>query len=67
MPIVTVGHPSSDKWVPLEFKEGLKTDMPHDCPNKKKQNGSSLTAVATTVSTTKPDLEVIKAIAGSIE
>ena len=33
----TVGHPSSDKWVPLEFKEGLKTDMPHDCPNKKKR------------------------------
>lgn len=44
----SVGHPSSDKWVPLEFKEGLKTDMPHECPKKKQQQNGTLPAVVTT-------------------
>ena len=35
-----VGHPTADKWVPLEYKEGMKTDTIHICPNKK-QNGSN--------------------------
>jgi hypothetical protein len=34
------GHPTADKWVPLEIKEGRKTDQPHNCP-KKKTNASS--------------------------
>ena len=66
----SVGHPSSDKWVPLEFKDGLKTDLAHIC-SKKGQNGS-LTAVTTTTPN-KPDLDnnsnnlaVIKAIAAAL-
>ena len=42
----SVGHPTADKWVPLEFKEGRKTDTIHICPNKKGQNGT-LPAVVT--------------------
>jgi hypothetical protein len=30
-----VGHPSEDKWVPLEFKEGRRTDQVHNCPKRK--------------------------------
>jgi hypothetical protein len=39
------GHPSPDKWVPLEIKEGRKTDVAHNCPNR---NGGTLDAAATT-------------------
>jgi hypothetical protein len=37
------GHPSQDKWIPLEYNKdaGIKTDMPHQCPNRPKSNGSS--------------------------
>jgi hypothetical protein len=31
----TVGHPSENKWVPLEYVNGIKTDQPHNCPNQK--------------------------------
>lgn len=58
----TVGHPSSDKWVPLEFKEGLKTDMPHDCPNKKKQQNGTLTAVAATTTTNNTSLSFAESL-----
>jgi hypothetical protein len=47
----SVGHPAPNKWLPLEYKEGRKTDTFHDCPNKK-QNGS-LTATAIAVATPK--------------
>jgi hypothetical protein len=40
------GHPSPDKWIPLEIKEGRKTDTAHNCP--KRNNGSTLDAAATT-------------------
>lgn len=40
------GHPTTDKWLPLEYKEGRKTDTIHNCPKKQKQNGL-VTAVAT--------------------
>ena len=30
----TVGHPSPDKWIPLEIKEGRKTDVAHNCPKR---------------------------------
>ena len=59
----SVGHPTADKWVPLEYKEGRKTDAIHVCPNKK-QNGS-LTAVAT--ATTATNLDVIKAIRTALD
>lgn len=31
-----VGHPSFDKWIPLQYDNdnGIKTDEPHRCPNK---------------------------------
>jgi hypothetical protein len=35
----TVGHPTPDKWVPLEIKEGRKTDVAHNCPRR--HNGST--------------------------
>jgi hypothetical protein len=48
------GHPSPDKWVPLEIKEGRRTDTVHNCPKKK--NGHTLQeAAATATATIKPD------------
>src|SRR5215831_10263954 len=46
----SVGHPSPDKWIPLQFKEGRKTDMIHDCQNKP-QNGQLLTTTVTETTT----------------
>jgi hypothetical protein len=43
------GHPSPDKWVPLEIKEGRRTDVAHNCP---KRNGSSSGTLDTTATTT---------------
>jgi hypothetical protein len=43
----TVGHPSENKWIPLEYVNGIKTDQPHNCPNRKqdsKTNVASQTA-----------------------
>jgi hypothetical protein len=40
------GHPSPDKWIPLEIKEGRKTDVAHNCPRR--HNGSTLDATDTT-------------------
>ena len=31
----SIGHPTTDRWLPLEYKEGRKTDTVHICPNKK--------------------------------
>ena len=59
----SVGHPTPDKWIPLVYKEGRKTDTIHICPDKK-QNGSSLLTKVSPA--TKPDLDnlaVIKTIA----
>jgi hypothetical protein len=45
------GHPSPDKWIPLEMKEGRRTDAAHNCPMRNTSNGSTLdntTAAATT-------------------
>ena len=38
-----VGHPSADKWVPLEYNNdsGLRTGQPHQCPNKGKVETTS--------------------------
>jgi hypothetical protein len=31
-----VGHPSPDKWIPLEYNKdtGIRTDQIHHCPNR---------------------------------
>lgn len=31
-----MGHPSFDKWIPLQYDNdnGIKTNEPHRCPNK---------------------------------
>lgn len=34
----TVGHPSPDRWVPLEYVDNTKTNMPHQCPKRSKHN-----------------------------
>lgn len=42
-----VGHPTSDKWLPLEYKEGRKTDTIHNCPKKKQSlngNGNGISS-----------------------
>lgn len=65
------GHPTADIWKPLEFKNGLRTDNIHICPNKK-QNGSltAVTATAAAITTSsKLDLDnlaVIKVIAAAL-
>jgi hypothetical protein len=43
------GHPSPDKWIPLEIKEGRRTDVAHNCP--KRSNGSTLDTSAATTTT----------------
>jgi hypothetical protein len=35
----TIGHPSPDRWVPLEYIDNVKTNQPHQC--SKRSNGSS--------------------------
>jgi hypothetical protein len=48
------GHPSPDKWIPLEMKGNLRTGMIHKCP---KRNGSSGTLDSTNTNTnSKPEL-----------
>jgi hypothetical protein len=42
-----VGHPQENVWLPLEYKEGRKTDTLHNCPKK---NGSGTLNVPTTAS-----------------
>jgi hypothetical protein len=56
-PNSTVGHPSPDRWVPLEIKEGRKTDQPHNCPKK---NGNGRTLETTTATAALPKEESIK-------
>jgi hypothetical protein len=34
-----VGHPKENVWLPLEYKEGRKTDTLHNCP-RKNHNGT---------------------------
>jgi hypothetical protein len=67
----STGHPTADKWVPLEYVEGRKTDTIHICPNKK-QNGTLPVLVTTTAAAAAAatpskleldSLAVIKAIA----
>jgi hypothetical protein len=33
----TIGHPSPDKWIPLEYIDNVKTNQAHNCP--KRSNG----------------------------
>jgi hypothetical protein len=35
------GHPSPDRWIPLEIKEGRRTDVAHNC-QKRNTNGGTL-------------------------
>ena len=43
----TVGHPSENKWVPLEYVNGIKTDQPHNCPNRKQDTKTTVVASQT--------------------
>ncbi len=54
----TVGHPSRDKWVPLEMKGNLRTDMAHNCPKRSTSGGTldSHAAVDTKAIIVKPEL-----------
>ena len=66
----SIGHPTADKWVPLEYKEGMKKDTAHICPNKK-QNGSLTAVTASAIATAGNKLEldslaVIKVIAAAL-
>jgi hypothetical protein len=38
----TVGHPSENKWVPLEYVNGNRTDNPHNCPNRKQDTNATI-------------------------
>lgn len=45
------GHPSADKWIPLEYNNdaGLRTDQPHQCPNKGKVTTTSKAETSETI------------------
>jgi len=66
-----VGHPTSDKWLPLEYKEGRKTDTIHNCPKKKQSlNGNGNGSSSTETAAPKLDLNnlnVIRVIAAALE
>jgi hypothetical protein len=53
------GHPLADKWIPLEIKEGRRTDQPHNCPKKNDNSSSTLTTTATTAAVTTSNSELI--------
>jgi hypothetical protein len=66
-----VGHPKENVWLPLEYKEGRKTDTLHNCP--KKNHNSTLTNGNGNPPPAKTDpkldlnnLAVIKAIAAAL-
>ncbi|HET6730778.1 MAG TPA: hypothetical protein VFH04_04200 [Nitrososphaeraceae archaeon] len=37
----TIGHPSPDKWIPLEYIDNVKTNQAHNCPKRSNGGGSS--------------------------
>jgi hypothetical protein len=53
----TIGHPSENKWVSLEFVNGIKTDNPYDCPIRK--TGSKTTNTSAMTSAIPPTQEPI--------
>ena len=57
----SVGHPTSEKWIPLEFKNGLKTDLAHNCP-KKKQNGLTAVSAAAAATTNNTSLSFAESL-----
>jgi hypothetical protein len=66
----TVGHPSADKWIPLEYN-GMKTDTKHECPNRQSgklvtmDNANLVSSSATTVNA-MDNLAVVKAVAEAL-
>jgi hypothetical protein len=48
----TVGHPSPDKWIPLEYVNNQKTGNPHNCP--KRSNGSTKGTISRETMQTEP-------------
>jgi hypothetical protein len=53
-----VGHPKENIWLPLEYREGRKTDTLHNCPKKNGNatlNGNPTPAAAKTITSTDPD------------
>lgn len=64
----SIGHPTADKWLPLEYKEGRKTDTIHDCPKKRQNGTNTLTAAATDKKSvlSMDNLAMIKVIAAAL-
>lgn len=62
-----VGHPTVDKSIPLEYKDGLKTDQIHECSKRPNLNAQLLSNAAAAATTTAMDnLAVIKQIAAAL-
>ncbi|MGC1133761.1 MAG: hypothetical protein WA941_13125 [Nitrososphaeraceae archaeon] len=61
------GHPSADKWIPLEYNNdaGLRTDQPHQCPNKGK--GTTIAAASNSkAETSETIIQLLKDIDGKL-
>lgn len=65
MLIPRLGHPAG-KWVPLEYSNGIRTDMPHDCPKKHNGSGQLLSNSASAIAMTTDNLAIIKQIAAAL-
>jgi len=65
MLIPRLGHPAG-KWVPLEYSNGIRTDMPHDCPKKHNGSGQLLSNSALAIAMTTDNLAIIKQIAAAL-
>jgi hypothetical protein len=60
------GHPSADKWVPLEYNNdaGLRTDQPHQCPSKGKVTTNSTSS--SKLETSETIISLLKEIDGKL-
>lgn len=57
-----IGHPSPDKWIPLEIKEGRKTDLAHKCPKRNNTNSNGSTLDNTAATTIAPPATIAQPI-----
>jgi hypothetical protein len=62
----SVGYPTADKWIPLEYNNYLETDEMHECSKPKGvlSNGNKIAAAAIKIKI--DDLAVIKQIAEAL-
>jgi hypothetical protein len=54
------GHPNHNTWIPLEMKEGRKTDTAHNCPKRNNGSAGTLDNTSTTATATTTTAIIVK-------